>query len=104
MIRITALYPNTSGSRFDGDYYVRKHTPFAHDLLAPHGLRSIRTTIGIAGLDGTPPPFWTVSELVFDNRGAFDAAIAASGQALFADIPNYTDTTPVLQISELHED
>ena len=34
-------------------------------------------------------------------RAAFDAAIAAEGAALFADVPNYTDITPILQVSEL---
>jgi hypothetical protein len=37
----------------------------------------------------------------FASRAAFDAAIAAAGDALFADIPNYTDATPILQVSEL---
>jgi hypothetical protein len=37
----------------------------------------------------------------FTSRTAFDAGIAAEGAALFADIPNYTDVTPILQVSEL---
>lgn len=104
MIRVTALYPNTPGSRFDADYYVRQHTPFAKQLLEPHGLQSIRTTIGSASLDATPPAFWTISEMVFDTRDAFDRAMESCGEKLFADIPNYTDSSPVLQLSELHED
>lgn len=99
MICISALYPNTPGSRFDADYYVAKHTPFAHDLLGPHGLVSIRTTLGISGLDGAAPPFWVIAEMVFVSRQTFDAAMAACGATLFADIVNYTDVSPVLQLS-----
>lgn len=101
MLYITAVYPNEPGSRFDADYYLTSHTERAEALLAPHGLRTIRTMIGTAGLDGSPPPYWAVSEMQFTSRKDFDAAIAASGDALFADIPNYTNVTPVLQVSEL---
>lgn len=99
MIRITAIYPNAPGSRFDADYYARKHTPFARSLLAPCGLEAIEAVIGERGLDGTPPPFWAVAEMRFTSREAFDAAIEACGTELFADIANYTDVAPVLQIS-----
>jgi uncharacterized protein (TIGR02118 family) len=101
MLCITALYPNDPGSRFDVDYYLTSHARRAQALLSPHGLEAIRTTIGIAGLDGSPPPYWAVSEMHFTSRVAFDAAIAAEGSALFADVPNYTDITPILQVSEL---
>jgi len=35
----------------------------------------------------------------FPTREAFDSAMDAAGEALFADLPNYTDTAPVLQIA-----
>lgn len=101
MLCITAIYPNDPGSRFDADYYRTSHAETARALLAPHGLTTIRTTIGAAALDGSPPPFWAVSEMHFTSRAAFDAGIAAEGAALFADIPNYTNVTPILQVSEL---
>lgn len=101
MLYITAVYPNDAGSRFDAGYYLTSHAERAEALLAPHGLQAIRTTIGVAGLDGSPPPYWAVSEMHFNSRAAFDAAIAASGDALFADIPNYTNVTPILQVSAL---
>ena len=101
MFRVLALYPNTPGSRFDAGYYRDEHTPLAHRLLGPHGLRAIRTVVGTAALDGATPPFWAVSEMVFDDCVAFDAAMAVNGTALFADVANYTDAAPVLQLGEL---
>ncbi|WP_077145591.1 EthD family reductase [Sphingopyxis sp. KK2] len=101
MLCITAIYPNDPESRFDAGYYLTSHAETARALLSPHGLTAIRTTIGTAALDGSPPPYWAVSEMHFTSRADFDAAIAANGDALFADIPNYTNVTPILQVSEL---
>jgi uncharacterized protein (TIGR02118 family) len=104
MIRISALYPNEAGSHFDAADYQGRHEPLARRLFAPHGLLEIRSTIGLAGLDGTPPAFWAISELVFASRTHFDAAMAACGEAIFADIPNYTSVTPILQVSTMAAD
>ncbi|MEJ5978897.1 EthD family reductase [Novosphingobium sp. PS1R-30] len=104
MIRVSALYPNSDGSRFDACYYAERHEPFARNLLEPFGLSEIRTTLGLSALDGTPPAFWAISEMVFATRGQFDSAMEHCGERLFADIPNYTDVVPVLQFSELGSD
>lgn len=98
MIRIAALYPNTEGSRFDRAYYTGAHTDFARRLLEPHGLQAISTSLGESALDRGPPPFWAISEMQFASLEAFNAAMSACGSELFADIPNYTDVQPVLQI------
>lgn len=104
MIRVSALYPNAEGSRFDARYYVERHEPFAKDMLEPFGLEEIRTAIGLFALDGAPPAFWAISEMVFATRAEFEAAMSQCGERLFADIPNYTDVAPVLQISRLGSD
>ena len=99
MIRIAAIYRNEPGSRFDADYYVGRHMPFARSLLDPFGLSGLTVSFGTAALDGAPPPYWAVAELLFPDRDSFDRAMAASGEALFADIRNYTDATPELFVS-----
>ncbi|MBB5685885.1 EthD family reductase [Sphingobium boeckii] len=104
MLRVSAVYPNTSGSHFDGGYYVATHTPFAENLLRPHGLRGLRITLGAESLDGAPPPYWAIAEMLFESRAHFDAAMAACGAALFEDAPHYTNATPALQISTLGGD
>lgn len=104
MIRISALYPNEAGSRFDIADYMTRHEPLAREMLSPFGLVEIRSTTGVANLDGTPPTFWAISELMFASRDQFDAAMAACGEKIFADIPNYTSVTPILQISTMASD
>lgn len=101
MIRVSALYPNEEGSHFDRRYYVEHHEPFATALLQAFGLEAIRTTIGLAALDGNPPPFWAISEMTFVTREQFAAAMDRCGKRLFADIANYTNVAPILQFSEL---
>lgn len=101
MTRIMAIYPNSAGSSFNSDYYIGIHAVFAKKLLAGHGLIEIRSLLGSQALDGTPPTIWAISEMVFSSREAFDLAMAAHGTNLFADLPNYTDVTPVLQVGTL---
>ena len=101
MICVSAIYSNATGTRFDGEYYIKKHAPMAKAMMSPLGLREIRTMLGIEALDGSEAPYWAVSEMSFDTREEFDAAMEACGEALFADLPNYTNATPVLQISQL---
>ncbi len=101
MFCVSALYPNTPGSRFDAAYYVGPHTALARRLLGPGGLTDIRVTIGNAALDGAAPPYWVISEMHFTSRSAFDATMGEHGAALFADAADYTDVTPVLQVSTL---
>lgn len=104
MIRVSALYPNGEGSRFDARYYVEQHEPFAAEMLKPFGLLEIRTAIGLSALDGASPPFWAISEMVFTTRDHFETAMERCGERLFVDIPNYTDVVPVLQFSKLGAD
>jgi uncharacterized protein (TIGR02118 family) len=103
MIRIS-VYPNEANSRFDAADYLGRHEPLAREMLGPHGLLEIRSTTGIANLDSTPPAYWAISELIFASRTHFDAAMAACGEAIFADIPNYTNVSPILQISTMAGD
>ena len=101
MIRVTAIYPNTAGSHFDAVYYNTTHAALAQSMLRPHGLAGLRVVLGISDLGGAPPPYWAVSEMLFESRAAFDAAMIACGAQLNADTKNYTDTIPVLQLSAL---
>lgn len=101
MMLVSALYPNTPGSRFDAAYYLGPHRRLAHRMLDPQGLIALRATTGKAALDGATPPYWAISELHFPDRATFDTAMAACGAEIFADAANYTDVTPILQVSTL---
>jgi uncharacterized protein (TIGR02118 family) len=53
---------------------------------------------GIAG--GAPATDVAMGHLYFDSTDAFQSAFAPHAQIL-ADIPNYTNTQPTIQISEV---
>ena len=54
MIRVTVLYPNESGKRFDVDYYTHKHMTLVRDRLTGFGLVRTEVDKGLAG--GAPGP------------------------------------------------
>jgi len=101
MIKITVLYPNTPAAQFDMEYYVNKHMPMVRQKCAPE-CRRIAAESGVAG--GTPgslPPYIAVGHLTFDSVEAFQKAFIPHAPEILADIPNYTNTQPIIQISEV---
>ena len=101
MIIVSVLYPNAPGSRFDLDYYLKRHIPMVQQRLgAP--LKRVGVERGLAGgAPGAPPPFLAAAHLHFDSVEAFQAAFGPHAEPILADVPNYTNTTPVIQISEV---
>jgi uncharacterized protein (TIGR02118 family) len=100
VIVVSVLYPNGPGKNFDHDYYLRQHMPMVQRRLgAP--LQRVAVERGLAGGEpGATPLFWSAPHLYFESVEAFQGAFGPHAQAILADIPNYTNTTPVIQISE----
>jgi uncharacterized protein (TIGR02118 family) len=101
MIKVTILYPNAPDARFDMKYYVTHHMPMVRDKCAPE-CRSIGAEGGVAGGDpGTQAPYIAIGHLTFDSVAAFQKSFGPHAGEILADIPNYTNTKPVIQISEI---
>ncbi|HMV01439.1 MAG TPA: EthD family reductase [Rhodocyclaceae bacterium] len=99
MIKVTVLYPNTPESRFDLDYYCNTHMPLVRDKLGL-ACKGIAVDAGIAG-EGGNAPFSAMCHLFFDSVEAFEAAFGPHEAAIMADIPNYTNVAPLVQISRV---
>lgn len=95
MMIISVLYPVAADDSFDMDYYIQSHVPLVQRLLEPMGLRETR--ILRAAPDAAFP---VIAELSFDDQASLDAALAAHGPETQADIPNFTNVVPVIQVSE----
>ncbi len=101
MIRVSVFYPQSAGSRFDMDYYVHKHIPMARQKIGP-ALKSVAVEQGLSGAaPGTPPVYMAVGHMTFDSVEAFQAAFAPQAAAITADVPNYTNVQPIIQIGEV---
>jgi uncharacterized protein (TIGR02118 family) len=102
MIRVSVLYPNGEGKQFDQAYYAQKHMPLVGERLRSFGLLRYEIDKGIAGgAPGAPAPFVGACHLYFNSTGDFQKGIGAHGKEIMADIPNYTNITPTIQISEI---
>lgn len=101
MIKVTILYPNGEGKKFDMDYYTTKHFPLLKTLFGD-ALKANAIDKGIAsGAPSTPVPFVAIGYLYFDTLADFQNGMKTNATKIRADIPNYTDITPVIQISEV---
>jgi uncharacterized protein (TIGR02118 family) len=101
MIRVTVVYPNTQGSRFDINYYCNTHIPLVQRLVGP-ALKGVAVEQGVAGgAPGSAAPYLAIGQLQFDSSEAFQASFGPHAQEIMSDIPNYTNVQPVIQISEV---
>ena len=102
MIRVSILYPNKEGSKFDHEYYGNNHFQLVRDRLEPLGLLRLGYDKGLGGLaPDSPAPYVAVGYLEFNTIEELQSAMGAHGEELMADIPNYTDIEPVFQIAEV---
>ena len=101
MIKVSVMYPNASDARFDMTYYLDRHMPMVRDLMGGV-LKGINVEQGLAGgQPGAPAPYVALGHLFFESVDAFQAAFAEHSGAIVADIPNYTNTQPTIQISQV---
>jgi uncharacterized protein (TIGR02118 family) len=101
MIKVSVMYPNTPGARFDHDYYRDKHMPL---VKARMGELCKRYTIdkGLAGrAPGTPATYVAMCHIYCESVQSYEAGFGPHAAEIRADLVNYTDLTPVLQISEV---
>lgn len=99
MVKVSVLYPNKPGSRFDVEYYLNTHMPMAARLLGP-AIKAITVEIGVPGPQG-PAPFAAICGFTCETVEDFMQAFTPVAGELQGDIPAYTDIEPVIQVSEI---
>lgn len=103
MIRVSILYPNTQGKRFDMNYYTGTHMPMSIKCLGPHpGFKGVSVERGIGGTEpGSAPAYVAMCHFLFSSTEDFLAAFMPHAEVLQSDMPNYTDIEPVIQFNEV---
>ena len=100
MIKVTFLYPNSEGSRFDMEYYKTTHLQLSRDKFGT-ALKGLHVDKGSSGIEpGSRPPFHAVAHLLFESKEEFYAALIPNIEEFKADALKYTDVEPVIFISE----
>ncbi|MEP0265689.1 EthD family reductase [Dokdonia sp.] len=103
MVKVTILYPNSDGKTFDMDYYSNKHMPMVASLLG-ESLKHVAIDQGIAGgRPDAPIPYLAIGYLYFDSLEAYQEVFGPNAEKIIGDIPNYTNSQPVVQISEIYQ-
>lgn len=97
MFIVTVLYP--TGAPVDMDYYRDTHLPLVRRLLAPAGMTELGYWQPTA--DNAEAPYQLVAEIRFPDRDTGMSALAAHGAETQADIPNFTEATPVIMTGDL---
>jgi uncharacterized protein (TIGR02118 family) len=99
MIKVSVLYPNEPDSTFDMAYYLGRHIPMVQQKLSG-ALRGTAVDQGLGGTEpGAPPAYTVICHLLFDSVESYQAAFGPHAQAIVGDIPNYTNTQPIVQVS-----
>ena len=101
MIKASVMYPNQEGAEFDFDYYRTTHMELVEKHLKPFGLVKTGVDRGISGGADEPPPYICMGHLYFETMDAFEEGMGESGATLRGDVPNFTNVTPIRQISEI---
>jgi len=84
---VVAMYNHPDDPEAFERHYEATHSKLA---LALPGLRSYTGTHPGPGPDGTPPPYYFIAVLSFDDQASFAAALSGpEGQAAVEDLANF---------------
>jgi uncharacterized protein (TIGR02118 family) len=101
MIKVSVMYPNKTGVRFDHSYYRDKHLPLIESRMGAT-LSYYTIDKGLyGGPPGAPAAYVGMCHLMCDSVAAYEAGFGPHAEELTRDIRNFTDTTPIVQISEV---
>ena len=101
MINVNVIYAAQEGGTFDINYYLSTHIPLVSERLRG-ALRGVTVDQGLANtVPGAALPFVVLCSLKFDSVEAFQTAFGPHAADIQADIPKYTNITPVIQLSEV---
>ncbi len=101
MIKVSVMYPNTAGARFNHEYYRDTHMPLVKARMG-ESCRYYTVDKGMAGgTPGSAPTYVGMCHIFCDSVETFQAGFGPHAQEIMNDIPNYTDLSPVIQISEV---
>ena len=101
MIKISVMYPNGPDAHFDEAYYRDKHMPMVKNLMGDYCKYFTVDGAIPGGVPADNAPYIAMGHLFCDSVAAFQAGFGPHTKEIMADIPNYTNQKPVIQMSEV---
>ena len=87
-IKVTILYPNGEGKKFDMDYYSTKHMPMIASLLGD-SLKRYEIDKGLSGRTPADPiPYLAIGYLYFDKLSAYQNSFKPHADKIRGDVQN----------------
>ena len=103
MFNVSSIYPDKEGYRFDFDYYLNVHMPMSIERLSSaKGFRGVSVERGIS-IENPEirSSYVAMCHYYFGSVEEFLLAFEPHAEELQADIKNYTDIEPIIQINEV---
>ena len=101
MIIVSVMYPGGEGKTFGMDYYLKTHIPLVQASCG-EALKAVAIDKGLSGpLPGSEPPYAVICRLSFESAQTFMGVMMKSAAEIMGDIPNFTNASPVIQISDV---
>src|SRR5262245_55811378 len=86
-VKLTALYSQPKNAEEFDKYYYGKHMPLVY---AVKPLKRVEVARPRPGANGSPPPYYVVTELWFESAEALKAvADTSEWKAVVVDVPNF---------------
>jgi uncharacterized protein (TIGR02118 family) len=90
------------GVRFDEDYYISKHLPFAAGVMSPHGLTNVEMVRVTKTADGSKPQYQVMFSAYFESGAGLQNALESPQMGgVLNDIQNFYDGMPDVLIGEV---
>src|SRR5947209_15580642 len=98
MVKLVVCYGAPEDPAAFDQYYGDTHTPLVHKIP---GLRRFEAGKVLGTPDGSPPPFYLLAELAFDNTDELQKAMASpEGQATGADVEKFATGGVTIMIAD----
>ena len=95
MIKVSVMYEGSAQDKFDVDYYQNSHLPMVKETVGA-AIKNVELNVGVGD-----SPIKAIGNITFESMDAFKNEFLPHMAKFQADVPNYTNIEPVLQISDV---
>ena len=80
MFKVSVMYPNQAGARFDLAYYRTTHMELVRRHMQAFGLVRTEVLKGLSGGGGQPAPYVCIGNLYFETADGYEKGVRRLGR------------------------